>query len=910
MRTRRFERILAVIVPGAILSFAMLAGCGPSPNTIRQRAAATNFLLVTLDTTRPDALGCYGGKRVETPNLDRLARSGVRFDCAVSAVPLTLPSHATILTGSYPICHGVRNNGTFRLSDKIPTLAERLKAKGFSTGAVVGAFVLDASFGLVRGFDEYDDRMPSREMGRRAFKAERRAEEVTASALAFLQRQSEDRPFMLWVHYYDPHSPYAPPSPYAERFAGDPRRAYDGEVAYMDSEVGRLVDAASRRRRPTITLVLADHGEAFGERGETNHGMLLYDTTTRVPMILHAPGIAKAGTSVASMVRTVDVVPTLAEIYDFPVGPEVQGRSLWPLVLGETEPEPREAYLETYAPELEFGWSPLRAIRTTASKLIDAPDGEFFDFASDPREERNAIAVRAADAAAARARLDALVARDTCADGREVRPAAADEETRRRLEALGYAQGAPAASTTNGERPKLEDPKKKVEVFAKFSYGNGLILAGKAAEAASVFESLAATEATNVKVLDSLAEAYSDANRLDDAERTLKKAIAIRPAYVDAITDLGLVQFRAKKFEDANETYAKALEFDPRSGAALFGRARSLEQLGRNDDALAAYRKAVDAAPANVDGRLAYATFLSSRMNRKDDAQAELLAILKKDSGFYPAAFDLGMVRVSTGDWQGAAEALEIARRSVPRDPRTYLPLAAAYEHTNQMDRARDVLLQAVEIDGKNPAVLCHLGAVLAPRERGKDAAFGYFSRAIQANPDAVESFRGSLDEWPNSIAVRITLAQALSAAGRNEDAAKEFAIVVGKEPKNFQAREYLGVVQSNLKRYADAESTLRHVLEEAPNRASTLNELAWMLVTADDPSVRKPAAAVELAERAVSLQPNDAGFLDTLSRAYESVGSFDKALDAMQRASKLAPKDAEMKKRVADLEARRKSSR
>jgi arylsulfatase A-like enzyme/Flp pilus assembly protein TadD len=893
-------RLVRRSIPVALA--ATLVGCGNGPDAARRKAADSNFLLVTIDTTRPDALGCYGGRDVATPNLDRLARTGVRFDCAISAVPLTLPSHATILTGAYPICHGVRDNGAFRLSDRIPTLADRLRAKGFRTGAVVGAFVLDGSFGLSRGFDVYDDRMPNPESGRGAFRSERRAEEVTAHALAFLEKQSDDRPFLLWVHYYDPHAPYAPPPPWSDKFSGDARRAYDGEVAYMDSEIGRLVDAVSRRQRATITWVLGDHGEAFGERGETSHGMLLHDTTTRVPMILNAPGILTSGTVVPTMVRTLDVVPTLAEIYDFPTSPEVQGKSIWSLAFGGRETEPREAYLETYAPELNFGWSSLRALRTDSSKYVDAPDAEFYDLAKDPTEQTNAIASRAADAEASRARLVALIERDTCPEGREILPGATDDASRKRLAAIGYTQAIPTAPA-DGSTPARENPKKKLAIFDAFTRGNGLVLAGKPAEAVSVFEPLASSEPRNVKVLDALAEAYADAGRMDDAERTLESALAVSPTYLDAITDLGLYQLRHGKFQESEATYGRALALDASSSTALFGRARALEQLGRDDDAHAAYRKAIESAPSDVEGRLSYAAFLANKLRKIDDAEVELQSLAKAAPGSERAALELGLVRLQKGDWKGAAESLEKAKALAPGDVRAHLALARVYQQSNEADRARDVLLEALKIEPKNPAILCNLGALLAPRERGKNFAHRYFATAIQSNPAAFEAFRASIDQWPSASAVRTSVAQALDSVGRHDDAVKELSLVVEREPTNADAREYLGIVLTNLKRYREADAALRELVRAQPERASAINDLAWLLATSEDPAFRKPDEAVALAERAVSLRPSEASYLDTLSHACEAAGDLDKAKDAMRRAVQAAPDDAEMKRRLDELE-------
>jgi len=312
-----------------------------------------NVLLVTMDTTRADRLGCYGHGRARTPNLDGLAAAGVRFENVYSQVPLTTPSHCSILTGTYPLYHQVHNNGTYALPSEVTTLAEVLKGQGFQTAAFVGSFTVDSRFGLNQGFDVYDDKFAEGE----AFKpmnAERKAEKVYAAFRAWLDR-SEERPFFCWVHFYDPHLPYEPPAPYSVDFADSP---YDGEVAYMDHYVGQVIASLREKKllQKTLVVLAGDHGEAFGEKVETGHGVFLYDGTLKVPLIFQAEGYLPKGAVIKPRVRLIDIAPSIIDLLGLPPSAEIQGTSLLPYIAGRAKKD-LSTYLETYFPRENYGWS-------------------------------------------------------------------------------------------------------------------------------------------------------------------------------------------------------------------------------------------------------------------------------------------------------------------------------------------------------------------------------------------------------------------------------------------------------------------------------------------------------------------------------------------------------------------------
>src|SRR5262245_43827798 len=355
-----------VIVPTAVLA-GLLEGCrGPVPER------PDKIVLITIDTLRADHLGCYGAAGAATPVLDGLAREGVLYEDATSVAPVTLVAHATILTGLIPPAHGVRSNGSFRLPAEVTTLAERLHARGFATGAFVGSFVLSHEFGLDQGFDTYDDTLPRQRPDRKFDFAERRAVEVLSRAADWAVAK-KDGPFFLWAHVYDPHAPYDPPPPFDRTFADRP---YDGEIAYVDSEIGKFLERlrGARILDRALLVVTADHGEGLGEHGESTHGLFLYQSTLHVPLIVRPPGGRSPGQRVARTIGLVDLAPTILASAGVPWTGPTQGRPLAEVAgEGHTKGEASSVdgyYIENLLPHISFGWAGLRGFRSGNWKLI------------------------------------------------------------------------------------------------------------------------------------------------------------------------------------------------------------------------------------------------------------------------------------------------------------------------------------------------------------------------------------------------------------------------------------------------------------------------------------------------------------------------------------------------------------
>ena len=429
----------------AVLVLAALAGAWLGGSTGAQ--APLNVVVITLDTTRADRLSPYGYQGAPMPALERLAREGVLFDQATSVAPLTLPAHASLFTGLFPPGHGVHDNAGQALSASHTTLAEILQARSFRTGAFVGSAVLSDDRGLTQGFETYRS---ARALDRHAKNTrQRRADEVVDDALGWLGDIQGAR-FLLWVHLYDPHRPYEPPEPYRSMYT-DP---YVGEIAFADAQIGRLLTVLDQQGllENTIVVVAGDHGESLGEHGERDHGVFVYESTLRVPLIIRVPGGPRG--RIGEVVRLIDVMPTLLDLVRVS-GPRMDGVSLAGLMDGRERRLGLEAYSESKYPQ-RFGWSPLRALREGRFKVIEAPRPELYDLERDPFETRNLYDERRPLAEALLRRLAALSdgygTPESTGDAAAVLPADLQE----RLAALGYVAGGPAPARA---RTHLLDPK-------------------------------------------------------------------------------------------------------------------------------------------------------------------------------------------------------------------------------------------------------------------------------------------------------------------------------------------------------------------------------------------------------------------------------------------------------------------
>jgi choline-sulfatase len=674
-----------------------------------------NLILVTMDTVRADHLGSYGYAAAETPSLDRLAAEGVRFAQASSPVPLTLPSHASLLSGLLPPHHGVRNNGAGAFPEGTATLATFLAGQGYRTGAFLGAFVLDRRFGLSRGFEVYDDEV-ERAPGAAVFlEAERPGHQVMDRALAWLGRE-DPRPFFLWVHLYDAHAPYAPPPAWRARHPGRP---YDGEISAVDEQVGRLLVELGRRglAGSTVVAVTADHGESLGEHGEDTHGLLLYEPTLHVPLLVRAPGVAKR--TVETPVSLVDLGPTLTGLlgktFPAPAGRGLDGRDLSEALRGGSEPAPADLYAETRYPAV-FGWSPLTALRRREVKYISSGSPELYDLRRDPRETTNL--------AGDPGKTQGFAARLAQIEAGAVAPRKApapDAETRARLASLGYVAGGEAPSSPKREdgAPDAPDPKTRVDLFQRFERANGLLVAGDSA-ALPELESLVAADPGNPVFRGKLGQAFrergetgkavalylqaaeaapddpeawynlasvlQEAGRTAEARTAIERALALDEARPEAHNTLGIALLSEGDPEAARRQFEKVMELDPRNATALNNLGNVLRSLGRLDEAERAYQRAAAISPRYAEPWNGLGTLEVDR-DRPSAALAFFEKALELAPAYHEVRLNQAIARELAGDAPAAMTGYRDFLAATEGDPRYSEQRQAARQLLGRLER-------------------------------------------------------------------------------------------------------------------------------------------------------------------------------------------------------------------------------
>jgi arylsulfatase A-like enzyme/predicted Zn-dependent protease len=752
---------------------------GPSSAASRRSPAATSdttagqdcfdLLLLTLDTTRADHLSCYGEIDGTTPNLDRLASDGVLFTEAYTPVPITLPSHATMMTGLYPYQHGVRANGVFVLGDDHVTLAELLQGRGYDTGAILGAFPLDSRFGLAQGFATYDDRFSGASRRRGGQMAERTAREVTRLALAWLDRPRE-RPFFLWCHYFDPHAPYEPPEPQRSRF---PRSGYTGEIAAMDAAIGELLDGLADRDllRRTVVVVAGDHGESLGEHGELTHAFYVYDATLRVPLLLRMPPVGKyrgaawRGQRIDGAVDLTDLLPTACDALGLsPDGlPPLAGRSLLPMIARDDRGR-EQLYHECLVPQLDYGASDLRSLRVGRWKYIRAPRPELYDLAVDPGERHDLAGEQPARVEALEQQLQAIL-RD------ESRPStgpALDPQTRDRLRSLGYVAG---GQGTGGSPGGARDPKDLCGYAQAAERAFDLSRDHHQTQALALVDSLLTAFAGPVflhelrgrilldleRPVEALAATDEALDRCGDcpqrADLRLQRAMATlaagRPDEALAQTQtllrsdeqlpgtwLFLAEIWQYKGDLDRARQALSSEADrwPDDPLPLLRLGELEAQAGRPDAAAAAYRRALARDPHHAEALTALSMVLAGE-GEAEQAAALLDRALAADPTNPRACRRQGILLQEEGRQEEAARWFATASREDPADPLAATLLGVAYLELDRQEEALAALRAAVATGRAPQETYVNLGVALS-RQGLYDEAIAAWQEGIARDPE------------------------------------------------------------------------------------------------------------------------------------------------------------------------------
>lgn len=679
----------------ALLALLLLTACdGPSANNaaapasaLSGKAAGANVLLITMDTTRADRIGCYGYKNAVTPSLDSLAAGGVRFAQAFSHAPITLPSHASMLTGVHPPEHGIRDNGRFALGPDLPLLTESFKIHNYRTAAFVSAHVLGARYGLARGFEVYDDEMPKRPDGRSSWD---RAGNMTCDrALQWLDA-GPVRPFFCWVHFFEPHAPYAPQKTLAPD--GDD---YDNEIAFMDSQIARLLAWLDEKklRDNTLIIAVADHGESLGEHGYDWHALLVYESIMRVPMSFTLPGRIPPGTVVSGMTGLVDIMPTVLDLMGWPVPATVAGRSLAPAILGTPLPADRGIYGESDFAWENFGWAKLRCWTEHEWKLIRAPKLELYDRLTDPGELHN----RADEKPDIVTRMNAALQNaEGAMTQRDAMIAKVTESDREALGSLGYVGHGAAPSTRDAQQ--LRNPIEMVDIATRYRMGESLTNLRRADEAIPILEECAAASPESFAIIEMLGKAYAGAGRLDEAAHTLGAALTIYPASAETWEFHARISRARGRLKRAIESCDESLRCDPQIPQVQ----KLAADLKAEWDATLEEIKALRAAVASENAKPEDFRTLAARLDAIDDV-AGAIRTLRDGLERAPSNADIlndlawTLAATRTKSLRDPAEAVTLARRAVAAGPAAAagpldtlaVALAAAGRFDEALDSAR-----------------------------------------------------------------------------------------------------------------------------------------------------------------------------------------------------------------------------
>jgi len=746
----------------------------------RREGGPLNLILLSLDTTRKDRLSCYGFSKETTPNLDRIAAEGILFEQPYTPVPITLPAHASMLTGLYPYQHGVRNNGTYVLAAEHITLAELLKERGYETGAILGAFPVDHRFGLAQGFDHYDDLFPGGSRHREGKFTERSAEEVTRLALEWVDER-RDRPFFLWAHYFDPHAPYKPPEPYRSRFEND---RYSGEIAYMDDAIGKLFERLRSwdLLERTVIVIAGDHGESLGEHDELTHTIFIYGSTQRIPLIFRFPQGEPfsdnmwRGHRIQGLVNLVDIFPTAWDALGLPSEtlPNMAGMNLLPTIQGQQAGHDW-VYHESLVPDLEYGASELRGLQVARWKYIRAPKPELYDLENDPDELVNLAKKGKTRLQSLEDKLAAILSDESGMDSQHPM----DEETIKKLRSLGYVAGSGVKAGATGQKLDPKDMKgipmtvARVEALAdqhleakalvlldsllsehpevkraQLLRGVYLLRLGRSDEAIETLDrAIAGCQGCPDEpvLMKERAMASLKSGNLDDALRRTQILLEKNAEDEGLHIILGEILQAKRDWDGAREAFLIETELFP-SDTKPWMKVASLEKIRkRPQEAEKAVRKALAINPKNSDALVMLSEILSST-GREQEAKTILNQVVKEDPTHPGAYFVKGMVLVKEGRENEAIQQFRTAVDLQPNNPYTLFQLGQLLMKKGQYDQALDNFEAAVATNQASQEVYANIGLVYARTGRYQDA-IAEWEKAIEMDPQgsAVPTIRQNI---------------------------------------------------------------------------------------------------------------------------------------------------------------------
>ncbi len=790
-----------------------------------------SVILITVDTTRPDRLEPYGATDVATPALQNLANRGVVFENAWAVAPITLVAHSSILSGMYPFEHGVRNNGTQYVADSVTTLAEQLKKQGYQTSAFVSAAVLDHRYGLNQGFDVYDDDLSERRNLSPRMVADRTAESTVAATSAWLDGLGKDKSFFTWVHFYDPHANYSPPPPFRDDYRD---RMYDGEIAYMDHQIGkllahpRLMGAGSEG---PVVMVIGDHGESLGEHGERTHALLAYDSTLHVPFIIHIPD-GPAGVRVKESVGQVDVMPTvlsLLDIDDQELASAMSGRDISNLINGRNSEPNRNYYSETYLPFYTYGWEKLKVLRRGRWKMIDAPQSELYDLVRDPRELTDMYEQHSDTSHDLKRDLDEWLSQYN--DDAEA-SLNLDNEELAKLRSLGYLS---VGSGRVADRENRPNPMVMIEQHVGLERARMLLADRFYQQAVIQLQNVLRRDPQNLAALIDLVRSHEGLGQIDQAIEHAKHALELDPEYVQTYLTLARLESQKGDLDQAIELVDLAIDLDPKTPDVRIVKASFLNRQTKFQQANTVLKEALSISPENPRLNAVYAHLVEARGGDVEAAEKRLRSALEKDP-----FLDQG--------WRFLGRLLERTQR------------------LGEAEKSYKNGLKSRPDDAELHGALGHLMARMG--------------RHIDAEMQLREAIR--LSSTPSSE-LYVSLGSILAEQGRMDEAKRQYEKVIEIDPSHPGARNNAAIALYRSGKVEQAKQALQAVINDFPKQADAHNNLAAIAVDQEDWN-----AAIVHSKKTLELSPNLVEAWNNLAIAEEGNGEFEPAKNSYAKALEL----------------------
>ncbi|MBN2373859.1 tetratricopeptide repeat protein [bacterium] len=847
----------------------LFTGChnmlGIPSSKFKPSGPRVNCIIISIDTLRADHLGCYGHKGTKTPNIDALASEGTMFSRAYTPVPVTLPSHSTMLTGLFPVGHGVRNNGTFRLDETNVTLAELFGKAGYRTGAFIGAFVLDSRFGLNQGFEVYDDRLKSDDNDKDAFfYNERPAEKVIESAVEWIGKK-DDRPFFAFIHCFDPHAPYDPPSPFKEDYADN---LYEGEISYVDIAMGKLFTALKDLNLfdSTIICFTADHGEGLGEHGEKTHAIFIYDATLHVPLIFRIPGKVPQGLVIDKEVNLTDIFPTLIDLAGIKYDGHKHGISLF--TPGRLDDRVTQQYCETFYPLYNHRWSPLEGIRTPEWKYIRAPRPELYCLRDDPNELTDLYKKRPDIVKVLEQLLDEKIKEFESLQISQYAHMNLDTDTKGKLESLGYIWTAPVEAGDK-EHASYPDPKDMIGLLDYLNRGTYYYTSGDFDEAIEEFKALLKVNPNDVFTHFVLGYIYDKKGWTDMAINELEEAIRLDPGYINAYNNLGTIYNKIGKTDEAIKNFRVAVDLNPSYLEAYDNIGVVYYMMKDYDQAMYYFNKAIELEP-NYAAAYNNIGSIYVAQGRFSEAIDPIQKALKQNPDFIDAHNNLGSAYLGLGKLK---EAEDLFRRTLYLDPNheeARINLATMYIQAGQYDMARNEIGQVISTNPNIAKVYNCLGTILI-KEGRLDEAVEQFKESIKLDPDSFETY--------------YNLGIAYFSLGRLDDAIREYNKAIDLDDKNPGAYVNLGIalfhnglIDNAIDNYILAKQLDANNVESMVNLGVAYYSKGLI------------EEAIQEYTMALAIKPDNLQALINLGIAYFGKGSVDKAIESYVAALKIDP--------------------